>query len=112
MNYTSSSGAVAVSGTPSSAASGTYNYSILAMFAPTSDATASATVSGVISVAAATATSTTASFNIDVTAPSSSDYNLVGNDRNGSVSGNDPSVTFNVGDTISFDVNALSLIHI
>ena len=45
MNYTSSSGAVAVSGTPTSAASGTYNYTILAMFAPTSDATASATVS-------------------------------------------------------------------
>ena len=56
MNYTSSSGAVAVSGTPTSAASGTYNYTILAMFAPTSDATASATVSGVISIAAATTT--------------------------------------------------------
>ena len=64
MNYTSSSGAVAVSGTPSSAASGTYNYSILAMFAPTSHTTASATVSGVISVAAATSTSTTASSSI------------------------------------------------
>ncbi|MDC1218186.1 putative Ig domain-containing protein, partial [Flavobacteriaceae bacterium] len=61
MNYTSSSGAVVVSGTPSGAATGTYNYSILAMFAPTSDATASATISGAISIAAATASSTTAS---------------------------------------------------
>mgnify|MGYP007000403333 CR=1 len=61
MNYTSSSGAVAVSGTPTSAASGTYNYSILAMFAPTSDATASATVSGVISVGPRTVSSCTIS---------------------------------------------------
>jgi hypothetical protein len=61
MNYTSSSGGVVVSGTPSSAATGTYNYSILAMFAPTSDATASATISGAISIAAAAASSTTTS---------------------------------------------------
>ncbi len=105
MNYTSSSGAVVVSGTPSGAASGTYNYSILAMFAPTSDATASATISGAISISAP-ASSTTASFSLDVTAPSSSDYNLVGNDRNGSISGNDPDITFNVGDTINFVVDA------
>ena len=63
MNYTSSSGAVVISGTPSgnytSAASGTFNYSILAMFAPTCDATASATISGTISIAASTASSTT-----------------------------------------------------
>ena len=57
MNYTSSSGAVVVSGTPSGAATGTYNYSILAMFAPTSDATASATVSGVINVIATASSS-------------------------------------------------------
>ena len=59
MNYTSSSGAVVVSGTPSGAATGTYNYSILAMFAPTSDATASATISGAISIAVATTASST-----------------------------------------------------
>ena len=52
MNYTSSSGGITVSGTPSGAATGTYNYSILAMFAPTSDATASATISGAISIVA------------------------------------------------------------
>ena len=59
MNYTSSSGAVVVSGTPSGAATGTYNYSILAMFAPTSDTTASATISGAISIAVATTASST-----------------------------------------------------
>ena len=110
MNYTSSSGAVVVSGTPSGAATGTYNYSILAMFAPTSDATASATISGTISIAAATSTSTTASssktFNIGVNATSSSDYTLNGDDRNGTVTGGDPDLTFNTGDTINFNVDA------
>ena len=47
-----------------------------------------------------------ASYSIDVTATSSSDYTLSGSDRNGNVSGNDPDLTFNVGDTISFVVNA------
>jgi len=109
MNYTSSSGAVVVSGTPSGAATGTYNYSILAMFAPTSDTTASATISGAISIAATTSSSTTASssiFSIDVTATSSSDYTLSGTDRNGSVSGNDPTITIASGDTINFNVSA------
>ncbi len=45
-------------------------------------------------------------FSIDVTATSSSDYTLSGSDRNGNVSGNDPDLTFNVGDTINFIVNA------
>jgi surface protein len=110
MNYTSSSGAVVVSGTPSGAATGTYNYSILAMFAPTSDATASATISGAISIAVATSTSTTASssktFNVGVNATSSSDYTLNGDDRNGTVTGGDPDLTFNTGDTINFNVDA------
>ena len=110
MNYTSSSGAVVVSGTPTGAATGTYNYSILAMFAPTSDATASATISGAISIAVATSTSTTASssktFNIGVNATSSSDYTLNGDDRNGTVTGGDPDLTFNAGDTINFNVDA------
>ena len=110
MNYTSSSGAVVISGTPTGAATGTYNYSILAMFAPTSDATASATISGAISIAAATSTSTTASssqtFNIGVNATSSSDYTLNGDDLNGIVTGGDPDLTFNTGDTINFNVDA------
>ena len=44
-------------------------------------------------------------YNIDVTATSNSDYTLSGADRNGNVSGSDPDLTFNVGDTINFEVN-------
>ena len=45
-------------------------------------------------------------YSINVTAQNSSDYILIGNDRNGSINGNDPAVTLNVGDTINFDVDA------
>ena len=45
-------------------------------------------------------------FKIDVSADSYRDYILRGTDRNGSVSGNDPTVTVNKGDTIIFDVDA------
>ncbi|MDB4152464.1 BspA family leucine-rich repeat surface protein [Flavobacteriaceae bacterium] len=47
-------------------------------------------------------------YNINVTASSNSDYTLSGSDRNGAVSGNDPSITINVGDEINFIVNAAS----
>ena len=46
------------------------------------------------------------SFTINVTASNSTDYNLSGADRNGNVTGNDPSITFNVGDVIDFNVDA------
>jgi len=46
------------------------------------------------------------SYSIDVTANNSANYTLSGTDRNGNISGSDPSLTFNVGDTISFVVNA------
>ena len=45
-------------------------------------------------------------YSINVTASSSSAYTLSGNDRNGSVSGNNVTVTVNVGDTLNFAVNA------
>ena len=45
-------------------------------------------------------------YSINVTASSSSAYTLSGNDRNGSVSGNNVTVTANVGDTLNFAVNA------
>ena len=45
-------------------------------------------------------------FSIDVTATSSADYTLSGTDRNEQVSGNDPTVTIKVGDTVNFVVNA------
>ena len=41
-----------------------------------------------------------------MTATSSSNYTLSGTDRNGSVSGSDPDLTFNIGDTINFVVSA------
>ena len=44
-------------------------------------------------------------FKIDVSAESYRNYILNGTDRNGSVSGNDPKVTVNKGDTIIFDVD-------
>lgn len=47
-----------------------------------------------------------ATYSINVTAPSSSYYTLSGTDRNGSVSGNNVTVTLTVGDTVNFVVNA------
>jgi surface protein len=47
-------------------------------------------------------------YNINVTASSNSDYTLSGSDRNGTVTGNDPSITINVGDEINFIVDAAS----
>jgi len=45
-------------------------------------------------------------YNINVTASSNSDYTLSGSDRNGTVTGDDPSITINVGDEINFIVDA------
>jgi plastocyanin len=45
---------------------------------------------------------------IDVSAESIENYILSGKDKNGSVSGNDPTVTVNKGDTIVFIVDAFS----
>ena len=45
-------------------------------------------------------------YTINVTASNASDYSLSGADRNGNVTGLDPSVTFNVGDSIEFIVDA------
>ena len=50
--------------------------------------------------------STSSGYNISVTANGMSDYNLSGKDRDGNVSGNDPSIKFKVGDQITFSVNA------
>ena len=45
-------------------------------------------------------------YNISVTAANSSNYTLSGSDRSGSVSGSDPTVTVQQGDTINFNMNA------
>ena len=53
-----------------------------------------------------TLTTSSTIYNIGVNASSSSDYSMNGNDLNGTVTGNDPSLTFNVGDTINFNVDS------
>ena len=45
-------------------------------------------------------------FKIEVSAESYRNYILSGTDRKGSLSGNDPTVTVNKGDTIIFDIDA------
>jgi hypothetical protein len=45
------------------------------------------------------------SYGIAVSASSNADYTLSGEDRNGDVSGNDPNLTFKVGDEVTFSVN-------
>ena len=58
------------------------------------------------STEAASSESTSSTYNIIVTAQSSSNYILSGSDQNGGVSGNDPSISAKVGDTFIFDVNS------
>ena len=48
---------------------------------------------------------TSSTYNLTVTAQSSSNYALSGSDQNGNVSGNDPSISIKVGDTFNFDLN-------
>ena len=45
-------------------------------------------------------------FKIDVSAKNYSNYILSGTDKNGSVSGNDPTITLDKGDTIIFNIDA------
>jgi len=53
-----------------------------------------------------TSTETASStYNLTVTAQSSSNYSLSGSDQNGNISGNDPSVSIKVGDTFNFNLN-------
>ena len=46
------------------------------------------------------------SYTVTVTAQNSSNYSLTGTDRNGQVTGNDPRITINTGDTLTFNVDA------
>ena len=45
-------------------------------------------------------------YSIDVTSPAGGNYTLSGTDRNGAVSGSDPTVTVEIGDTLNFVVDA------
>ena len=87
-----------ISGTPTGTATGTYNYTLTSS---NTAGTVSTTFSGSLEIVESPKT-----YTISVTASSSSDYTLVGNDRTGGFSATDPSVTLNVGDTINFAVDA------
>ena len=60
---------------------------------------------------AGSGSSTPTTYNITTTAPNSSYYTLNGTDRNGVVSGNNASITVNVGDTINLNLSNVSSIH-
>ena len=65
------------------------------------------TVGGTLTInASSTSATSSQTWTLDVTAQNSSDYQLSGNDRNGSVTGNDPTITIALGDTLTFNVNA------
>ena len=65
-------------------------------------------IAEITSVVAPTAAAT---YNIATSAPSFSYYTVSGSDRNGSVSGNNATVTVNVGDTINFNLSNVSTVH-
>ena len=93
------------SGTITTVSSGGCN-EIIQSIAVTVNAPVVTNTGGTTSGGNTTSGNTTASYNLDVTASNSSDYTLSGTDRNGNISGSDPNLTFSVGDTISFVVNA------
>ena len=102
---------IVVFGTPESSSIGTHNVEMTATygsqsishnFTLTVEAAATSTDTGTTT----SDTSSAETYTINVTASSSSDYTLSGSDRNGSVSGADPSVTVRLGDTLNFAVNA------
>ena len=71
------------------------------------ESTSTETTSTETTSAESTSTETTSStYSITVTAQSSSNYILSGSDQNGDVSGNDPSVSAKVGDTLNFNLNS------
>ncbi len=69
----------------------------------TSSTETSSTETG--STESASTESASSTYNITVTAQSSSNYALSGADQDGSISGNDPSVSIKVGDTFNFNLN-------
>ncbi|MFL2604226.1 MAG: hypothetical protein ACJ0PP_04755 [Flavobacteriaceae bacterium] len=98
-----------IAGTPNSGA-GTFTYQI-AIYdnPPAGQVSSSITVGGTIAINPSTtssSTNATQTWSINVTAQNSANYQLSGNDRNGTVTGNDPTVTIALGDTLNFAVDA------
>ena len=98
-----------IAGTPNSGA-GTFTYQIAIYDNPSSgQVSSSITVGGTIAINPSTtssSTNATQTWSINVTAQNSANYQLSGNDRNGTVTGNDPTVTIALGDTLNFNVDA------
>ena len=98
-----------IAGTPNSGA-GTFTYQIAIYDNPSSgQVSSSITVGGTIAINPSTTSSSTnaaQTWSINVTAQNSANYQLSGNDRNGTVTGNDPTVTIALGDTLNFNVDA------
>jgi len=90
---------ITVSGSVDTFNTGTYTLTYLVADSSGNQTGVSRTV--IISAAATT-------YSISVTASSNADYTLSGTDANGSVSGDDVSITINSGDTLSFTVDAAS----
>ena len=98
-----------IAGTPNSGA-GTFTYQIAIYDNPSfGQVSSSITVGGTIAINPSTtssSTNATQTWSINVTAQNSANYQLSGNDRNGTVTGNDPTVTIALGDTLNFNVDA------
>ena len=105
---------IVVFGTPESSSLGTHDIEMIATYGSQSIShrfkltveTRTSTNTGTTTSTTSSSTFSAETYTISVTASSVSDYNLSGFDRNGTVSGADPSVTVRVGDTLNFAVNA------
>jgi len=86
----------------------TANTTIEAIFSQVSTSTTDTSTSTETSTSTDTPPPSTeaSTYSISVSAQGSANYILTGDDANGSVSGNDPSVSLTVGDTINFNVSA------
>ena len=92
---------IVITGSVDTSSPGTYTLSYTV-----SDAAGNtSSIERTITVQASTA-NTSQAFTINVSANNASNYILNGTDRNGQISGNDPTVTIKVGDTVNFAVNA------
>ena len=88
-SFSGQSQQIFLSGTPSSV--GTYSYNIVYYYAQLlSNSSVVASITWIIGISsAASSSNSTQSWSINVTAQNSSDYQLSGNDRNGTITGND-----------------------
>ena len=116
VSFDGNTGILSISGNPGASETSThpdfktYDYTITTIGNEwgCSEASITGSIELLDATSSGTSSDTTSSetYEINVTATSATNYILNGSDRNGTVTGNDPSVTVNVGDTINFVVNA------